>query len=122
MNKSIKRTIAAVSMTAMLAAGFALPVSAATQVEVTGNPVMIRADAGLKNTVVSKAHKGDKYVYVGQKKDSTGRVWYNIKYSGNKTGWRDHYGQGKRQERREDYREVGFVRMGKLCLGNERYV
>ena len=87
MNKSIKRTIAAVSMTAMLAAGFALPVSAATQVEVTGNPVMIRADAGLKNTVVSKAHKGDKYVYVGQKKDSTGRVWYNIKYSGNKTGW-----------------------------------
>ena len=41
MNKSIKRTIAAVSMTAMLAAGFALPVSAATQVEVTGNPVMI---------------------------------------------------------------------------------
>ena len=51
MNKSIKRTIAAVSMTAMLAAGFALPVSAATQVEVTGNPVMIRADAGLKNTV-----------------------------------------------------------------------
>ena len=53
MNKSIKRTIAAVSMTAMLAAGFALPVSAATQVEVTGNPVMIRADAGLKNTVVS---------------------------------------------------------------------
>ena len=27
MNKSIKRTIAAVSMTAMLAAGFALPVS-----------------------------------------------------------------------------------------------
>ena len=74
-------------MTAMLAAGFALPVSAATQVEVTGNPVMIRADAGLKNTVVSKAHKGDKYDYVGQKKDSTGRVWYNIKYSGNKTGW-----------------------------------
>ncbi len=67
MNKSIKRTIAAVSMTAMLAAGFALPVSAATQVEVTGNPVMIRADAGLKNTVVSKAYKGDKYVYVGQK-------------------------------------------------------
>ena len=48
---------------------------------------MIRADAGLKNTVVSKAHKGDKYVYVGQKKDSTGRVWYNIQYSGNKTGW-----------------------------------
>ena len=87
MNKSIKRTIAAVSMTAMLAAGFALPVSAATQVEVTGNPVLIRADAGLKNTVVSKAHKGDKYVYVGQKKDSTGRVWYNIQYSGNKTGW-----------------------------------
>ena len=88
MNKSFKRTIAAISMTAMLAAGFAMPVSAATQVEVTGNPVMIRADAGLKNTVVSKAHKGDKYVYVGQKKDSTGRVWYNIKYSGNKTGWR----------------------------------
>ena len=87
MNKSFKRTIAAISMTAMLAAGFAMPVSAATQVEVTGNPVMIRADAGLKNTVVSKAHKGDKYVYVGQKKDSTGRVWYNIKYSGNKTGW-----------------------------------
>ena len=87
MNKSFKRTIAAVSMTAMLAAGFTMPVSAATQVEVTGNPVMIRADAGLKNTVVSKAHKGDKYVYVGQKKDSTGRVWYNIKYSGNKTGW-----------------------------------
>ena len=87
MNKSFKKTIAAVSMTAMLAAGFALPVSAATQVEVTGNPVMIRADAGLKNTVVSKAHKGDKYDYVGQKKDSTGRVWYNIKYSGNKTGW-----------------------------------
>ena len=87
MNKSIKRTIAAISMTAMLAAGFSLPVSAATQVEVTGNPVMIRADAGLKNTVVSKAHKGDKYVYVGQKKDSTGRVWYNIQYSGNKTGW-----------------------------------
>ena len=87
MNKSLKRSIAAVSMTAMLAAGFAMPVSAATQVEVTGNPVMIRADAGLKNTVVSKAHKGDKYDYVGQKKDSTGRVWYNIKYSGNKTGW-----------------------------------
>ena len=87
MNKSFKRTIAAVSMTAMLAAGFAMPVFAATQVEVTGNPVMIRADAGLKNTVVSKAHKGDKYDYVGQKKDSTGRVWYNIKYSGNKTGW-----------------------------------
>ena len=87
MNKSFKRTIAAISMTAMLGAGFAMPVSAATQVEVTGNPVMIRADAGLKNTVVSKAHKGDKYVYVGQKKDSTGRVWYNIKYSGNKTGW-----------------------------------
>ena len=87
MNKSFKKTIAAVSMTAMLAAGFALPVSAAAQVEVTGNPVMIRADAGLKNTVVSKAHKGDRYVYVGQKKDSTGRVWYNIKYSGNKIGW-----------------------------------
>ena len=74
-------------MTAMLAAVFAMPASAATQVEVTGNPVMIRADAGLKNTVVSKAHKGDRYAYVGQKKDSTGRVWYNIKYSGNKTGW-----------------------------------
>ena len=68
MNKSIKRTIAAVSMTAMLAAGFALPVSAATQVEVTGKPVMIRADAGLKSTVVSKAHKGDKYVYCRTKK------------------------------------------------------
>ena len=87
MNKSIKKTIAAISMTAMLAAVFAMPASAATQVEVTGNPVMIRADAGLKNTVVSKAHKGDRYAYVGQKKDSTGRVWYNIKYSGNKTGW-----------------------------------
>ena len=33
MNKSIKRTIATISMTAMLAAGFAMPVSAATQVE-----------------------------------------------------------------------------------------
>ncbi|MBQ5545844.1 MAG: SH3 domain-containing protein [Clostridia bacterium] len=87
MNKSIKRTIATISMTAMLAAGFAMPVSAATQVEVTGNPVMIRADAGLKNTVVSRAHKGDRYAYVGQKKDATGRVWYNIRYSGNKTGW-----------------------------------
>ena len=48
MNKSFKRTIAAISMTAMLAAGFAMPVSAATQVEVTGNPVMIRADCRTK--------------------------------------------------------------------------
>ena len=87
MDKSIKKAIATISMTAMLAAGFAMPVYAATQVEVTGNPVMIRSDAGLNNTVVSKAYKGDKYDYVGQKKDSTGRVWYNIKYSGNKTAW-----------------------------------
>ena len=74
MNKSFKRTIAAISMTAMLAAGFAMPVSAATQVEVTGNPVMIRADAGLKNTVVSKAHKGDKYVYVASPPPSRCRL------------------------------------------------
>ena len=87
MDKSIKKAIATISMTAMLASGFAMPVYAATQVEVTGNPVMIRSDAGLNNTVVSKAYKGDKYDYVGQKKDSTGRVWYIIKYSGNKTGW-----------------------------------
>lgn len=87
MNKSFKKAVAAISVTAMLTASYAMPVYAATQVKVTGNPVMIRSNAGLKNTVVSKAHKGDTFAYVGEKKDTSGKVWYNIKYSGDKTGW-----------------------------------
>ena len=122
MNKSIKRTIAAISMTAMLEAGFALPVSAATQVEVTGNPVMIRADAGLKNTVdttapdneqtvsgkkvqitatpvnvrsgagtnykkIGKTSKGKAYTCLASKKDSSGKVWYQIQFTSKTKGW-----------------------------------
>ena len=87
MNRFIKKAIATISLTAMLSAGFAMQAFAATQVEVTGEPVMIRSDAGLDSTAVGKAYKGDKFDYVGQKKDSTGKVWYSVKYYGNKTGW-----------------------------------
>lgn len=88
MGKKFKTAAAAAIMAAVFSVCAVMPVFAgAKYVKVTGNPVNVRSNAGYSSTVIGKAHKGDQYTYIGEKKDSSGKLWYNVQFSKSKKGW-----------------------------------
>lgn len=61
--------------------------AASGTVRVTGEPVNVRSGAGYTSSVIGKAHKGDRYPLLGEKKDASGAKWYQIQFGAQKTGW-----------------------------------
>ena len=57
------------------------------QVVVTGNYVYVRSNAGTKYSKLGTAKKGKTFTYITSKKDSSGKLWYNIQYTSAKKGW-----------------------------------
>ena len=57
------------------------------KVQITGNSVNIRKGAGTSYSRVSTVKKGTKYDYLGKKKDSSGRIWYQLKLNSKTKGW-----------------------------------
>ena len=63
------------------------PTSTAKQVKITASPVNVRSGAGTNYKKLGKTTKGKTYAYLASKKDSSGRVWYQIQYTSKTKGW-----------------------------------
>lgn len=64
------------------------PVFAASQyIEVTGDTVNVRSNAGSTYSVIGVAKKGSQYSYLSEKKDAKGQIWYYVQFSNSKKGW-----------------------------------
>ena len=63
------------------------PTSTAKKVQITATPVNVRSGAGTKYKKLGKTSKGKKYTYLASKKDSSGKVWYQIQYTSKTKGW-----------------------------------
>ena len=88
MNKNIKKILAVALVSASFSTMAVMPAFAASQyVQVTGNPVAVREDAGTSGTFIKHVHKGDKFTYVAEKNDANGVRWYQIQLSKDKKGW-----------------------------------
>lgn len=55
--------------------------------EVTVTPANVRSGPGTNYAKLGRLEKGKKYAYLASKKDSGGRLWYQIKLSSNQKGW-----------------------------------
>ena len=63
------------------------PSATARKVTVKSKTANIRSGAGTSHSVIGRASKGKSYVYLGSKKDSDGKTWYQIQYTSTKVGW-----------------------------------
>ncbi len=80
--------MAAALISVFILAYMTIPVFAASNyIQITGDSVSVRSNAGLFYSVIGEAHKGDRYVCLGEKKDSTGQKWYYVRFSDSKSGW-----------------------------------
>ena len=61
--------------------------ASAKQVEITGSTVNVRSDANGSAAKIGSTAKGKKYTYLATKKDTQGRVWYQIQFTADKKGW-----------------------------------
>ena len=56
-------------------------------VQITGSAVNIRSGAGTSYSKLATVKKGSRYDYLAQKKDSSGKLWYQIRLNASKKGW-----------------------------------
>ena len=63
------------------------PAATAKQVQITATPVNVRSGAGTNYKKLGQTSKGKTYAYLASKKDSSGRVWYQIQYTSKTKGW-----------------------------------
>ncbi len=62
-------------------------ISLAAEGKVTANSAKIRKDASTSSDVVGGALKDQTYTITGEKTGADGKVWYQITFEGNKTGY-----------------------------------
>ena len=56
-------------------------------VKILRTPLNVRANAGQSYTKLGQTSKGKTYVYLGSKKASNGKVWYQIQFTSKLKGW-----------------------------------
>ena len=56
-------------------------------VKILRTPLNVRAKAGQSSTKLGQTSKGKTYVYLGSKKASNGKVWYQIQFTSKLKGW-----------------------------------
>lgn len=87
-NAKIGVAMAATIICTTLLAYASTPVFAASQyIEVTGDTVNVRSNAGTTYSVLGVAKKGSQYAYLSEKKDTKGQTWYYIQFSSGAKGW-----------------------------------
>ena len=88
MNKNIKKFIVAVLAGATFSCMGVMEVLAAPQyVQITGDPVAVRDNAGTTATFIKQVRYGNRLVYLSEKNDANGTRWYQVKLTGGKKGW-----------------------------------
>lgn len=87
-NGKLGIAVAATVICTTLLAYASTPVFAASQyIEVTGDTVNVRSDAGASYSILGVAKKGSQYSYLSEKKDCKGQIWYYVQFSDSKKGW-----------------------------------
>ena len=88
MNQFIKRIIAAALIGTSFTCTAAMTVAASPKyVKIKGEPVVVRADAGLSSKYIKKVHRDNQLIYLAQKSDSSDVIWYQVELSDGKKGW-----------------------------------